>query len=275
MERRDFLAILAAGTVGALTASTMTGCASPVPAAEITPSTPPTPTTPSVPTSIAPSLSPAGLLPPAVGTRHSLPAAPITGLPGRGRHIALTVDDGASSEVIGAYVRFAQDTGARFTFFVTGSFDGWTDHRAELRPLVESGQIQLGNHTWTHPALTELSAKGIADELGRTKRFLKNQYGVDGTPYYRPPFGYHNASVDAVAADLGYTMPTLWYGSLSDSGLITEKYLVQCARKYFRPQTVVIGHANHDPVTKVYPKLVDIIRQRKLRMVTLDDYFAS
>ncbi len=274
MERRDFLAILAAGTVGALTATTLSGCASPVPAAEITPSTPPTPTPPA-PTSPTPSVSPAGLLPPAVGTRQPLPDEPITGLPGKGRHIALTVDDGASSEVIGAYVKFAQDTGARFTFFVTGSFDGWTDHRAELRPLVESGQIQLGNHTWTHPALTELSAKGIADELGRTKRFLKNQYGVDGTPYYRPPFGYHNASVDAVAADLGYTMPTLWYGSLSDSGLITEKYLVQCARKYFRPQTVVIGHANHDPVTKVYPKLVDIIRQRKLRMVTLDDYFAS
>ncbi len=79
-----------------------------------------------------------------------------------------------------------------------------------------------------------------------------------------------------MAADLGYTMPTLWYGSLSDSGLITERYLVQCARKYFRPQTVVIGHANHDPpVTKVYPELVEIIRHRKLRMVTLDDYFAS
>ncbi|MCR5979175.1 polysaccharide deacetylase family protein [Gordonia jinghuaiqii] len=273
MERRDFLAVLAAGTVGALTASTVAGCASPVPAAEITlsgtlPS--PLPATPATP-----SPSTAGLLPPAVGARHPLPAEPITALPGRGRHIALTVDDGASPEVIGAYVKFAQDTGARFTFFVTGSFDGWTEHRAELRPLVESGQIQLGNHTWSHPALTELSARGVADELGRTKRFLKNEFGVDGTPYYRPPFGYHDAAVDAVAADLGYTMPTLWYGSLSDSGLITEKYLIQCARKYFRPQSIIIGHANHDPVTKVYPKLVEIIRHRKLRMVTLDDYFAT
>lgn len=232
-----------------------------------------TPPTPSTPASL--STTPAGLLPPAVGAKHPLPDEPITALPGKGRHIALTVDDGASSEVVGAYVKFAQDTGARFTFFVTGSFDGWTDHRDELRPLVESGQIQLGNHTWTHPALTELSGKQIADELGRTKRFLKNTYGVDGTPYYRPPFGYRNAAVDAVAADLGYTMPTLWYGSLSDSGLITEKYLVQCARKYFQPQSVVIGHANHDPVTKVYPKLVDIIKRRNLRMVTLDDYFQS
>ncbi|MDV6309651.1 twin-arginine translocation signal domain-containing protein, partial [Gordonia amicalis] len=73
MERRDFLAVLAAGTVGALTASTVTGCASPVPAAEITPSG--TPLT--LPTSTTgpptPALSRAGLLPPAVGTRRPLP----------------------------------------------------------------------------------------------------------------------------------------------------------------------------------------------------------
>ncbi|MBR7193486.1 polysaccharide deacetylase family protein [Gordonia sp. SCSIO 19800] len=272
MERRDFLAVLAAGTVGALTSSALVGCATPVPAAEIDPAD--GPSTPPRTTSTTPVPS-SGLLPPAVGTRRPLPDGAITALPGPGRCLALTVDDGASSEVIGAYVKFARDTGARFTFFVTVSFDGWTDHRSTLRPLVESGQIQLGNHTWSHPALTELSSRGVADELRRTKRFLRNQFGVDGTPYYRPPFGYHDAGVDAVAADLGYTVPTLWYGSLSDSGLITEKYLIRCARKYFRPQSIFIGHANHEPVTKVYPKLVEIIRNRKLRMVTLDDYFAA
>lgn len=214
------------------------------------------------------------LLPPAVSTRTALPAGALTSLPGPGRHLALTVDDGASSPVVGAYIRWARDTGARFTFFVTGSYPSWTDHRDELRPLVESGQIQLGNHTWTHPDLTSISAAKVASELNRTKRFLRNTFGVDGTPYFRPPFGFHDASVDKVAADLGYTAPTLWYGSLSDSGLITERYLLQCARKYFHPQTIIIGHANHLPVTHVYPRLVEIIRSRQLRMVTLNDYFA-
>ena len=35
----------------------------------------------------------------------------------------------------------------------------------------------------------------------------------------------------------------------------------------------MIGHLNHMPVTKVYGELVDIIRARKLRTVTLDDVF--
>jgi hypothetical protein len=35
----------------------------------------------------------------------------------------------------------------------------------------------------------------------------------------------------------------------------------------------VIGHLNHPPITHVYGQLVDIIRSRKLRTVTLNDVF--
>ena len=38
-------------------------------------------------------------------------------------------------------------------------------------------------------------------------------------------------------------------------------------------QNIVIGHLNHLPVTHVYPALVDIIRSRNLRTVTLNDVF--
>ena len=51
----------------------------------------------------------------------------------------------------------------------------------------------------------------------------------------------HNAVVDAVAADLGYTTPVLWSGSLSDSTLITEEYILKMADQYFTPQEIVIG----------------------------------
>ncbi len=203
--------------------------------------------------------------------RVRVPGGVLTALPGPGHSIALTVDDGADAEVVAAYIQFAKDTGARFTFFVTGKFTAWTKHAAALRPLVESGQIQLGNHTWTHSDLTSLSDGGIARELGRNKTFLHHAYGVDGTPYYRPPYGFRNAAVDRVAADLGYTVPTLWYGSLSDSGVITKPYLLKCAHEYLKAQAIVIGHANHPTVTHCYHELVDIIVERKLSMVTLND----
>ncbi|WP_194817739.1 polysaccharide deacetylase family protein [Nocardia sp. XZ_19_385] len=252
--------MLAAGTAVALTACTKAE-GEPLEARSVAdvPKLPnPLPPTPRLP-------------PPPGGPKTPIPAQTITALPGPGSSLALTVDDGASPEVVGAYIQFAKDTGARFTFFVTAHYDSWSIHRAALRPLVDSGQIQLANHTWSHADLTAISGSTVAYQLETAKTYLHNNFGTDGTPYYRPPFGRHNGTVDRIAADLGYTVPTMWYGSLSDSGVITEDYLIECAHKYFNPQTIIIGHANAPAVTHCYGQLVDIIKERNLSMVTLND----
>jgi peptidoglycan/xylan/chitin deacetylase (PgdA/CDA1 family) len=219
--------------------------------------------------------APTALLPPPpLSARIPLPGGgALTKIPGEGDLLALTLDDGVNSDVVRAYTQFAKDTGARLTYFVNGVYKSWTENLAQLRPLVESGQIQLGNHTWSHPDLTTLSKSEIAQELTRNDEFLKKTYGVGAKPYYRPPYAKRNAAVDDVAADLGYKVPTLWSGSLSDSTLITEEYILKMADEYFTPQSIVIGHLNHPPVTHLYPQLVDIIRSRNLRTVTLNDVF--
>ena len=194
-------------------------------------------------------------------------------LPGDGNLLALTVDDGVNTDVVRLYTQFAKDTGVRLTYFVNGTYRSWTDNLALLRPLVESGQIQLGNHTWSHPNLTKLPASRVAQQISRNDEFLKTTFGVDARPYLRPPYGRHNSAVDGVAADLGYAAITLWSGSLSDSTVVTEDYIVQMAQRAFTGQAIVIGHLNHPPVTHVYEQLRDLIRARNLRTVTLNDVF--
>ncbi|MGO4204946.1 polysaccharide deacetylase family protein [Rhodococcus sp. TAF43] len=265
MDRRTFLITLALGALGAAA-----GCGH-RPSGDANAGTGSGQRLPEGDTISAPPTARLSTPPP---VRVPIPPGTLTSLP-PGNTLALTVDDGADSEVVAAYIEFARTSGARFTFFVTAAYPTWTEHRDALRPLVDSGQIQLANHTWDHPDLTKLSSAGASEQLSRTRSFLRNTYGTEGTPFYRPPFGFHNPAVDAVAADLGYTTPTLWNGSLSDSQVITEDYLLQCARKYFTAQAVVIGHANHPPVTHLYPQLLDIIVERRLAMVTLDDVFTT
>ncbi|MGZ4576216.1 MAG: polysaccharide deacetylase family protein [Mycobacterium sp.] len=264
-NRRRFLGALAAATVAGVGAARLIVDPQPRTFAQ----TPPPDVVTSGPT------APAALLPPPPpSARIPLPGGgALMKIPGDGDLFALTVDDGVNSEVVRAYTQFAKDTGVRLTYFVNGVYDSWTDNLEMLRPLVDSGQIQLGNHTWSHPDLTTLSEQKVAEQLTRNDEFLKKTYGVGAKPYWRPPYAKRNASVDAVAADLGYTVPVLWSGSLSDSTLITEDYIVQMADQYFTPQSIVIGHLNHLPVTHVYPELVDIIRSRNLRSATLNDIF--
>ncbi|HEY1442436.1 MAG TPA: polysaccharide deacetylase family protein [Mycobacterium sp.] len=264
MDRRRFLvAVAATVAVTGISWYSADGPENTVARADVLESAP-NPMTPALPR----------LAPPGPGSRVVLPGGTVLNkLPGNGDLLAWTVDDGANTDVVRLYTQFAKDAGVRLTYFVTGAYRSWTENSALLRPLVESGQIQLANHTWTHPDLTNLSPSQIADELRSTDVFLRNTYGVDAAPYFRPPYGHHNAVVDAVAADLGYQVPTLWTGDLRDSALVSENQIVKMAYQSFTPQNIVIGHLNHPPITHVYGQLVDIIRARRLRTVTLNDVF--
>ena len=190
--------------------------------------------------------------------------------------MAITIDDGVDSSVVDAYLDFAKDSGVRLTFFVTGCYPSWTDNRDKMRPLVESGQVQLANHTWTHPDLTTLSEGEIIDELTQCENLLRNTYGVTGAPFVRPPYGGRSSVTDSVCAKVGYSTTTMWYGSFGDSGLLTPEVLLGEAQKWLLAQHIVIGHANFPTVTHVYGQIIDILRQRSLQTATLDDvYFGA
>lgn len=204
-----------------------------------------------------------------------VPFGTISAIKGQSGTIALTIDDGISTDVVREYTLFADRTGMRLTFFVTAQYPSWTETIPQLRPLVESGQIQLANHTWTHPALPKITDGQIQDELGRTHDFLIKNYAVDATPYFRPPFGKHDSRVDAVAANLGYTSPVMWMGTLSDAGQITPDQLRSFADKWIGDQRVVIGHANFPAVLECFDYIAQLIIDRKLQPVTLNDLYLS
>jgi peptidoglycan/xylan/chitin deacetylase (PgdA/CDA1 family) len=209
--------------------------------------------------------------------KQPLPTGTITELPDAvGNRLAWTVDDGADSSVVAAYAAFARTSGVRLTFFLNGKYPGWRENAPALRPLIDSGQIQVANHTMSHRDLTTLSDAEIAAELVENQTFITNTFGAQAAPqYFRPPYGRINSRVKSVAASSGFTTPVLWYGTLSDSGRITTAQVVEFATKWFLPAHIVIGHANFDPVTQVFPQLVDILRQRNLQTVTLNDVFAA
>ena len=275
MQRRDFMLMLAAGTAAALascsTAHDRAGSPSP---ATTTPEDSPSPE-PSPTPSPTPTRSPLWLQdgPPPLPEPTELDSI-ITALPeNAGDTVAITVDDGADSSVVDAYLDFARDSGVRLTFFVTSSYPGWTDCKDKMTPLVESGQVQLGNHTVTHAGLTSLDESGIISEVSQCEEFLNSTYGVTGTPFIRPPYGYRDGLTDSVCAKLGYTTSTMWYGSFGDSGLLTEDVLLGEAQKWLLAQHIVIGHANFPTVTHLYGQIIDILRERNLLTATLDDVY--
>jgi len=280
MDRRVFLR----ATASIVTGAALAGCARQVPldiSGDSAVSDTPAPTT-GRPGSSSPSVStppvsePPVSVPPLPTTKGAIPVGKaITEIPVPGPYMAWTIDDGTSPDVVAAYAQMAESTGNRMTFFLNGNQPAWTSQAQRLRPFVSSGQIQLGNHTWSHPDLRSLSVRGIQDQLQRNEDFIQTTYGVSAKPFYRPPFGYIDARVRNAASAIGYTAPTLWYGSLSDSSVLTSDQIVQFGDQWFGAGRVVIAHANHPGVIGAMQRLVDLVAQRGLRTVTLRDVFAT
>lgn len=198
---------------------------------------------------------------------------PQTGLPGEGKYIAWTVDDGADPEVVRAYAEFSRRTGTRLTFFINGQYPAFRQHRDLLLPLVKSGQLQIANHTYSHAALTSLTDEQIIQELTRNDEEIRHLFGVSSKPYFRPPYGYYDARVLAAAASCGFTRPVLWYGSLADSSNISSAEVYAYAEKYALAQHIVIGHLNYRGVVSELDRIRALLDRRGLKTVTIRDYY--
>jgi peptidoglycan/xylan/chitin deacetylase (PgdA/CDA1 family) len=259
MDRRGFLLVLAAGLAGAAVGQGTTDLVNARPTPTRTPAPAAAVTSTGAPTG-APVLPPTGV---------------VDALPGDGSSLALTIDDGTDSEVVGAFITLAADTGVRLTFFPNGMYRSWEDNAKALQPLVDSGQVTLGNHTWSHPDLTTLTDAEVAEEIGRNRDFLRNTFGVRDSPFFRPPFGSHDERTDRISADEGHPTVVMWNGTLDDARVVTGADLMAAAREWFHPQAIIVGHANQPAVTTVYEEMLELIAERDLQTVTLADVWAT
>jgi peptidoglycan/xylan/chitin deacetylase (PgdA/CDA1 family) len=250
MQRRRFLLLVAAGLVGTAVSGDTVG--------------PVTPERHAPPRARPVTAAPA---PPAVEP----PAGVVDRLPGTGTRLALTIDDGTSSEVVAAFCTLAVATGIRLTFVPNGCYRSWEKNGQLLQQLIDAGQVAMGNHTWSHPDLTTLSDDQVAEEIGRNRDWLRSTFGVRDTPFFRPPFGAHDQRTDRIAAEQGHPTIAMWRGTLADHRVLSGDELLAAAQRWFTAQTIVVGHANQFPVVTVFDRLLALIAERRLQTVTLAD----
>jgi peptidoglycan/xylan/chitin deacetylase (PgdA/CDA1 family) len=114
-------------------------------------------------------------------------------------YVGLTFDDGPSNAHTQAILNALRQNGLRATMFNEGQFAAAVP--AQVRAEVSAG-MWVGNHSYTHPHLTQLSQAQIQAEIGNTQQAIANAGG--GTPkLFRPPYGETNATVQSVEAQFG------------------------------------------------------------------------
>ncbi|RSM46059.1 xylanase deacetylase [Amycolatopsis balhimycina DSM 5908] len=114
-------------------------------------------------------------------------------------YVGLTFDDGPSNAHTPALLNALRQNGLRATMFNEGQYAA--AYPAQVRAEVSAG-MWVGNHSYTHPHLTQQSQAQVDSEISRTQQAISAAGG--GTPrLFRPPYGETNATVQAVEAKYG------------------------------------------------------------------------
>jgi peptidoglycan/xylan/chitin deacetylase (PgdA/CDA1 family) len=114
-------------------------------------------------------------------------------------YVGLTFDDGPSNAHTPSLLNALKQNGLRATVFNEGQYAA--AYPAQVRAEVAAG-MWVGNHSYTHPHLTQLTQAQVDSELSRTQQAIAAAGG--GTPkLFRPPYGETNATVRAVEARYG------------------------------------------------------------------------
>ena len=128
--------------------------------------------------------------------------------------VALTFDAGGNDAGVASILATLGARGVPATFFLTGR---WTEIYPQQARRIAAAYT-VGNHTQTHPHLTDLPDGEVAAEVTGAEQAIRDATGRDPRPLFRFPYGDVDARVLADVHGLGYggirwTVDTLgWEG---------------------------------------------------------------
>ncbi|MPY62114.1 polysaccharide deacetylase family protein [Streptomyces spongiae] len=149
-------------------------------------------------------------------------------------YVGLTFDDGPSGNTP-ALLGALQRHGLRATMFNEGRYAA--AYPAQVKAQLAAG-MWVGNHSYTHPHLTQLGQSQIDSEISRTQQAIAAAGG--GTPkLFRPPYGETSSTVKAVEAKYGLT-EILWNVDSQDWNGASTDAIVQAAGRLTNGQIILM-----------------------------------
>lgn len=116
--------------------------------------------------------------------------------------IYLTFDAGYENGNMPAILEALKKHHVSATFFVVGNF---LETSPELtRQILEEGHT-VGNHTYHHPDMSQISTKeSFQEELNKTEELFREITGEEMSHFYRPPQGKFSVQNLQMASEMGY-----------------------------------------------------------------------
>jgi cellulose synthase/poly-beta-1,6-N-acetylglucosamine synthase-like glycosyltransferase/peptidoglycan/xylan/chitin deacetylase (PgdA/CDA1 family)/spore germination protein YaaH len=203
------------------------------------------------------------------------------------KKIAITFDDGPDPDWTPKMLDVLKRERAPATFFIIGS-------EAEKFPALVKRMYaeghEIGNHTWTHPDISNIRPSFMQIEMNLPERFLESKLGVK-TMLFRPPYSIDQEPDTAdqvrpleITQTLGYTTvgdrldPNDWKENPRRSAQEITDYVMQhlppCDPDDQRCGNILLLHdggGNREQTVKALPMIIEGLRSRGYDLVPVSE----
>ncbi len=176
--------------------------------------------------------------------------------------VALTFDDGPGPYT-DRLLRCLEENDALATFFLVGS--SVSNYRSTVARAADMG-CEIGNHTWSHPSLTGLSADGIRSQMSSTNDAIRQATGKNAT-LMRPPYGAYNSSVLSCVG----VPAILWSIDTRDWEHRNADRTVSNVLTQVKDGDIILMHDIHKATVDAAERLIPELKRRGYQLVTVSE----
>ncbi len=185
------------------------------------------------------------------------------------KEVYLTFDEGYEAGYTSAILDVLAAKDVKAAFFVTATYV--RDNKDLIKRMTDEGHI-VGNHSYSHPNLPELSDQKIVEEMDKTADLYKEVTGKKMPLYVRPPGGVYSEHVLSVLKDMGYK--TVFWSFAYQDWLVDNQPGKATAYKMVMDNlhngAILLLHAVSESNTLALPEIIDAIREQGFEFKTLN-----
>ncbi|WP_256841818.1 cell wall-binding repeat-containing protein [Ornithinimicrobium cryptoxanthini] len=223
------------------------------------------------------------------GTRPTAGAQEtISSVPSATKQIAFTLDMGGRLDGASQILDYLVENQVCTTFFPTSIMANSPEGRPIMAKIAAHPELfEIGNHTVHHcdlvnggggspsgaPCQVAMTRSFVQHELTDAESVLESLAGMPANPYWRPPFGSHNATVRGWVADVGYTKTIYWSRDTIDwdPATTTQQIINRTTVPAPPAGTIVLAHLGGYNTPAALPTIVSTLRSQGYTFTTLSD----
>lgn len=151
------------------------------------------------------------------------------------------------------------------SFFLEGR---WAKENPDLTKMIYEAGHEIGNHSYTHPDMKNLSAAEIKNQLQKTNDVIKATTG-QVPKWFGPPSGSYRDDVVKIADVMGLGT-IIWSVDTIDWQRPAPDVIIHRVESKVHPGALILMHPTA-PTAKALDRLITVMEQKNLQIGTVSD----